>query len=193
MKLFLKISPLIIFSFAASIILLQKQIQSTFQLLVDRKQVLGVESQQQTAMPKRLIIPKINVDSNIQYVGLTAKGEMGIPNNTVDVGWFNLGSRPGELGTSVIAGHFDSEEGKPGVFANLYKLKGGDKIYVKDNEGVTTTFIVRESRAYVLGHDDEVFNSINGSHLNLITCDGVWDTTTRSYSKRLVVFSDLAS
>jgi hypothetical protein len=36
-----------------------------------------------------------------------------------------------------------------------------------------------------------VFISNDGSsHLNLITCDGVWDKQAKQYSKRLVVFAD---
>lgn len=49
-----------------------------------------------------------------------------------------------------------------------------------------------ESRTYNPGHADEVFHQgDDGSHLNLITCDGVWDGVEKSYSKRLVIFADI--
>lgn len=142
-------------------------------------------------LPMRLIIPAINVNVVVQYVGVTQAGAMEVPNNTTDVGWFKLGPRPGEKGSAVIAGHFDGENGGEGVFANLYKLKKGDKLYVKDDERTITTFVVRESRTYDPGYADDVFSASNSAHLNLITCDGVWDGTKKSYSKRLVVFSDI--
>jgi len=73
----------------------------------------------------RLKFPSINVDAAIQYVGVTSKGEMGVPSNDNDVGWFEIGSRPGQVGSAVIAGHFDGKNGEAAVFFNLYKLKRG--------------------------------------------------------------------
>jgi len=36
----------------------------------------------------------------------------------------------------------------------------------------------------------ETASSDAKAHLNLITCEGVWDKVSKSYSKRLVVFTD---
>jgi LPXTG-site transpeptidase (sortase) family protein len=144
-------------------------------------------------LPVRLKIPSINVDAAIQYVGVTPKAEMEVPSNDTDVGWFKIGPRPGEVGSAVIAGHFDTKKGTAGVFYNLYKLKVGDKLYIEDDKGISTTFIVRESRTYDPGYTDTVFSRNDGTYLNLITCDGVWDGAKKSYDKRLVVFSDIAN
>ena len=141
----------------------------------------------------RLKIPSINVDTAIEYVGLTSSREMEVPKNTAEAGWFELGPRPGEKGSAVIAGHFNGRNGEAGVFADLYKLKAGDKLYIEDNKGVTTTFIIRESRTYDPGLAGDVFSRSDGAYLNLITCDGVWDGVKKSYNKRLVVFTDIAS
>ncbi len=144
-----------------------------------------------TGLPVRLKIPSIKVNAAIEYVGLTSKREMEVPKNIVDVGWFELGPRPGEKGSAVIAGHFNGKNGEVGVFADLYKLKMGDKLYIEDNTGITTTFIVRESRIYDPGLAGDVFSRSDGTYLNLITCDGIWDEAKKSYSKRLVVFADI--
>lgn len=52
--------------------------------------------------------------------------------------------------------------------------------------------MVRELRTY--GPKDDVTNVFNSSdgqaHLNLITCEGIWDKASKSYSKRLVIFTD---
>ena len=145
--------------------------------------------------PAHIKIPKINVDAKFQYTGLKPDGEMEGPNGIVDVGWFKDSERPGEDGDSVITGHLaqvrKGKVVKPGVFKDLNKLVAGDKIYVEDNRGVTVTFVVRESRQYdpdAIATD--VFTSNDGNHLNLITCDGVWEVAKKSYSKRLVVFTD---
>lgn len=163
-------------------------------MMEGKKQVSGVESQNESkALPVRLIIPNINVNATIKGVGVTSKGIMDVPKSAFDIGWFNLGPRPGEVGSSVMVGHLDGQDGKAGVFFDLYKLKGGDKLYVEDDKGITATFIVRESRIYDTGYAEEVFSSNNGVHLNLITCDGVWDGVKKSFSKRLVVFADSSS
>ena len=141
--------------------------------------------------PVRLLIPSLKVDANIQPVGVTAQGAMESPNNIFGVGWFYLGPRPGEKGSAVIAGHVDGERGEVGVFANLYKLKKGDKIYIQDNKRKSLIFIVVESRRYDPGYAEEVFSRNDQAYLNLITCDGVWDGVSKRYTKRLVVFTDL--
>lgn len=158
-----------------------------------RKQILSIQAQKETqGLPVRLTIPTVNVNAAVEHVGVNSKGEMEVPSNTVDVGWFKLGSRPGEKGSVVISGHFDGKNGEAGVFNNLYKLKKGDKLYIKDDKGITTSFVVKESRIYEPGYAEGVFSSNDGAHLNLVTCDGVWDGTTKSYTKRLVVFADLS-
>ena len=144
-------------------------------------------------LPARLKIPAIDVDAPIEYVELTLDGSMGIPKGPSDVGWFELGSRPGEDGSAVMAGHYGTwKNGQGSVFDNLHKLRPGDKIYIEDEKGTTITFVVRESRSFDPNADaSDVFNSNDGkSHLNLITCEGSWNKDSKSYSKRLVVFAD---
>ena len=144
-------------------------------------------------LPVRLKIPKINVDTNLEHVGLTPGGAVGVPKSPTSAAWFNLGSRPGDNGSAVILGHYGYWlNGKVGVFTNLYKLRKGDKLYVEDEKGVTATFVVREFRTY--GEKEaapNVFVSSDGkAHLNLITCDGIWNKILKSYPRRLVVFTD---
>lgn len=143
-------------------------------------------------LPMRLKIPSINVDSAVEYAGLTPDGAMDVPKERANVAWFNLGSRPGENGSAVIAGHFGWKNGIAAAFDNLSKLHKGDKVYVADKNGATTTFVVRELRRYSENEDASgVFNSSDGKvHLNLITCEGTWNTARKSYSNRLVVFTD---
>lgn len=142
--------------------------------------------------PVRLIIPEINVDAAVVYVGLTPQGAMAAPKTQDDVAWYKGGPRPGENGSAVIAGHYGWIKGRPSVFNDVSTLRKGDKIYVEGDKGVTTSFVVRESREYDPEADTgNVFGSTDGkSHLNLITCEGVWDAAKKSYSGRLVVFAD---
>lgn len=117
---------------------------------------------------------------------------MSAPKNIVDVGWFSEGTVPGERGSAVIAGHFDAEIGKTGVFNNLNRLKPDDKILVINSFGATTTFIVQKTGVYIPGYVADVFvSNDDGTHLNLITCDGSWDEAKQSFTKRLVIFADI--
>lgn len=143
-------------------------------------------------LPVRLKIPAINVNSAFEYVGLTPGGAVGIPKNPANVAWYNLGPRPGDIGSSVITGHINWYYGAIGVFVNLSKIKPGDKITVLDDKGATISFVVREIRDYdAAANAIDVFSSNDGkAHLNLITCDGVWDKSAQQYTKRLVVFAD---
>jgi LPXTG-site transpeptidase (sortase) family protein len=145
-----------------------------------------------SGLPVRLMIPKINVDAAIDYVGLTPEGELGVPAGPANAAWYDLGPRPGEKGNAVIDGHFGYKNHIPAVFDNLHALQKGDIIYVEDEKGKTITFVVRELRTYGQNEDDSgVFVSSDGkAHLNLITCQGVWSETQKSFSNRLVVFAD---
>lgn len=159
------------------------------------KNAVALPKQEQVSseMQMRLKIPVINVDAPITPVGLTPDGAMDTPKGPDDVVWYELGPRPGDNGSAVIAGHYGHwKNGKGSVFDDLNKLKKGDTLSVADKNGATTTFVVREIRSYDPNAEASyVFISNDGkSHLNLITCEGAWNDVSKSYSERLVVFTD---
>ncbi len=176
------------------ILSLEPTVHQTLQNLIhsaDQNISLGEQVKSKTGM--RLRIPTINVNATIEPAGMTQNGEMGVPKGPNNVTWFKLGPRPGESGSAVIAGHYGRwKTGEGSVFDTLHTLRKGDKIYVEDEKGITTTFIVREKRNYdPNANASEIFTSKDGkSHLNLITCEGVWNKSSKSYTKRLVVFTD---
>ncbi len=139
----------------------------------------------------RLLIPRIHVNTAIKDMGLTSDGAMAVPGNRVDVGWYSLGTRPGETGSAVIGGHNFWNNGG-GVFEHLNQLVPGDTLSVVDAKGVLTSFVVREIRSFdATDTNSGIFGSESGIHLNLITCSGVWNPSTQSYTKRLVIFTDV--
>jgi LPXTG-site transpeptidase (sortase) family protein len=171
---------------------LQSSIQGNSVLLVKSSVVTIKQEQASFGLPVHLKIPGITVDTTIEYIGVTPEGDMGAPKGPTGVAWFNLGPRPGELGSAVISGHYGWKNGIAAVFDNLHKLQKGDKLYIEDEKGTITTFVVRELRRYGENENaSDVFNSNDGkAHLNLVTCEGVWNKSSKSYSKRLVVFTD---
>ena len=134
---------------------------------------------------------KIEVDAVIKDMSVTSDGVMEVPSNRIDIGWFSFGTRPGKTGSAVIGGHnrFDS---KSGVFVNLNQLEKGDVLSVVDAKGFSTSFVVRDMHIYdATDTNTGIFESQSGVHLNLITCSGDWNPLTKSYTKRLVIFTDV--
>lgn len=116
---------------------------------------------------------------------------MDVPDNYTDAGWFRFGPAPGELGNSVIAAHLTDEAGRPAVFSRLSELQSGDEIHIETASG-TSTFRVSGTNSYDKASAplEEIFGLHPTARLNLITCDGEWQQGARSYSHRLVVFSE---
>ena len=142
-------------------------------------------------IPLRFKIPAIGLDSAIDPVGLTSDGDLAVPKDITSAGWYQGGVRPGEPGSAVIDGHYGWIRRKAAIFNNLSKLQKGDEIDITDDVGVANAFVVRGSRQYLPGEKaTAVFQSDDGkAYLNLITCQGMWESSQRTYSTRLVVFA----
>ncbi len=143
--------------------------------------------------PARLIIPAIEIDAHVQYVGLTAQGDMGVPSNFSDVGWYKYGTVPGERGSAAVAGHVDNGLSLAGVFKDLERLKPGDDVYIERKNGERTHFKVEEVKSYPYQEVplERVFNRDTDAYLNLITCEGAWIKNAKTYDQRLVVYTRL--
>lgn len=144
-------------------------------------------------LPTNLKIPKLNVDTSIEYLGNTPKGEMAVPSGPKDVAWYKYGPIPGEVGSAVIAGHVVGAQGERAIFYELDMLQPGDIFEVTDAKGNVASFTVSHKARFDQSQQpQEVFNSSSGTHLNLVTCTGDWDATNHHYRSRLVVFADLS-
>jgi sortase A len=141
----------------------------------------------------QLRIPKLGVKAHIEYVGLDSTSRMDVPKNDMNVAWYKHGPKPGEIGSAVIAGHFDTKTGAPAVFNQISKLVPGDTVIVEGMDNKQKVFSVIETKIF---KDEEfpiseVFYQKDIERLNLITCDGVYDENKKTYSDRLVVFTKL--
>lgn len=141
--------------------------------------------------PERLRIPKINLNAAVQAVGLGKTGNMAVPSNYSDVGWYRYGTLPGEIGSAVIDGHVDNGFGLAGVFAQLDELKVEDDIYVDDKNGEAIHFVVESTASYAVADvpRELLFNRSDASRLNLITCEGEWLSDAQMYDRRHVVYA----
>lgn len=142
--------------------------------------------------PVTLEIPSIGVKAKIENVGLLDNGQMDVPDGSENVAWYEPGTKPGEAGNAVIAGHVDDLI-NPAVFFNLHNLKKDDEIFVTDKDGQKITFKVIDKKVFPREDApiDEIFGFTYRSMLNLITCVGAYDSKTTERAERLVIFTEL--
>ncbi len=159
-----------------------KQILKTF----DLRKPMGASD------PIRLRIPDIYIDTNFVQLGLADDGSIEVPKGYTEIGWYENGPTPGELGPAVVLGHVDSYKG-PGVFIYLGQLTPGDYIYVDRADGTTATFRVTELERYDRDAfpTEKVYGNIDHAGLRLITCSGTFNKHSLEYNRVLVVYAAL--
>ncbi len=187
-KIFIKWVILIAYLIFAVIIYRTFYYIPSDEIILPKTEARATTTVYETAYPTALSIPKININTKIQQVGITQRGNMATPNNFIDVGWYKYGTIPGDIGSAVIAGHVNNELGLPAVFSDLKNLKNGDDIYITTEKNIKLHFIVTKINIY--DYDtivEEVFNENNEKILKLITCTGNWIDKIKTHNKRLVV------
>lgn len=143
--------------------------------------------------PQKLQIDKLGIEVDVETVGKDEEGGMALPSEDVLVGWWKFGAGPGEMGSMVIAGHVDREEGGRGVFYDLERLDVGDQVEVYSSDGNHLTYEVYDKKFYLTERFplEEVFGNHQEARLNLITCSGKFDEEAKDYENRLVIFTKL--
>ncbi len=141
-------------------------------------------------LPVTLRIPTIGVRTRLIRLGLTRQGTLQVPSSPSVAGWYTSSPRPGEIGSSIIAGHIDSYLG-PGVFYRLRELHPGNRIYVRQANGKLAIFQVTGVHQYPKSHfpTAAVFGPAPDAELRLITCGGTFDYVTHNYLSNVVVYS----
>ncbi|OGX78947.1 peptidase C60 sortase A and B [Exiguobacterium sp. SH31] len=177
----------------------EKQIEESpdlsaeFSLLQEEVKKLRLAEEEESTKavsPVQIQIPSINVDTAIEQVGVLDNGQMGVPVDENQVGWFEPGVKPGSKGNAVVAGHVDSKTG-PAVFYELDQLKTGDDVTIIDENGNTLRFRVTKTESYDTKNApiDEIFGTTSNRNLNLITCSGTFGDG--GYDQRFVVYTEL--
>ncbi len=142
--------------------------------------------------PVHISIPAAEVEAVVGHLGLQRDGTVEVPSNPDHTGWFRLGARPGEVGSSVILGHVDSAKG-PAVFAQLKTLRVGHKVRVKKADGTSSTFRVFSVATYPNAEfpAKRVYGKTKGRWLTLVTCGGAFDANRGGYQANVVVYTRL--
>lgn len=147
------------------------------------------------AVPAHLVIPNAKVEASIIKVGVTPKGNLDVPNNYKEVGWYKSGVVPGQMGSAVIDGHVDNGGATPGPFKHLKDLKAGDDIYVTMNDGSILHYAVANSDVYLTSKfpSTKIFTQSDNKYLKIITCHGTFVPRLNTYDQRLVVTAVLVA
>lgn len=142
--------------------------------------------------PVEIRIPTLDVEAEIEDVGILENGQMGVPEDVDGVGWFEPGTNPGAVGNSVMAGHVDSRVG-PAIFFDLENLVPGDEVIIVSDTGEELTFMVKDKESYDRKEApiQEIFGETNSRSLNLITCSGLFNREAGTHDERLVVYTEL--
>ena len=152
----------------------------------------SARSYSEVALPVRLRIPALHVDSRLDRLGLRIDGTIAVPSKFDVAGWYENGPRPGQPGPAVILGHVDSKTA-PGIFVDLRYVRIGTRVWVDRADGTTVAFkITKLSRVpKVKFPTDLVYAPSLDPTLRLVTCGGSFDSSRGSYRDNVIAFADL--
>jgi LPXTG-site transpeptidase (sortase) family protein len=144
----------------------------------------------QVALPVRLRIPALGVNTPLDKLGRQADGAIAVPDSPTVAAWFDEGPRPGQPGPAVVVGHVDSVRG-PGVFFRLDQMKAGQAVYVDRADGTTVAFTVTTVARVPKTEfpTEKVYSPTLRPSLQLVTCGGSFDRSRRSYVDNVIVFT----
>ena len=140
-------------------------------------------------MPVRLTVPTVGLEVVLEGVGVSADGQMEIPDEGDRAGWYRHGAAPGDdVGSIVVAAHVDTSEG-PAEFLSLTGVSEGDQVEVELDDGSSATYRIVGGEQ-VAKRDlavDELFRRDGEPVLRLVTCTGDWLPSAGSYTDNLVI------
>lgn len=96
----------------------------------------------------RLQIPRFNVDSAIENIGLLPNNQMDVPKDPHNTGWYDIYDRPGWGGNSIFSAHVDWFPNIRGPFYNLARMEEGDEVIVLMEDGSEYVYEVFRKQRY---------------------------------------------
>lgn len=144
----------------------------------------------EVAPPVRIGIPDLGLTRRLIGLRKELSGELGVPSDPQQVGWYSQGPAPGDDGPAVLVGHVDSSRG-PGVFAQLHTLRKGAQIRVRRADGSLVVFAVTDVQRHAKRDfpTELVYGGDGRSSLRLITCGGAFDRRAGRYLSNVIVFA----
>lgn len=142
------------------------------------------------APPARIRLPSLGVDAAVVASGVDGHGEMQVPDDIRETGWYRFSPPPGSAaGSSVVSGHIDDRIQGRGAFYRLAESALGDPVIVTTTAGANLDYRISDVRqiAKAALPVDELFALDGPPRLTLVTCGGSFDRATRNYLDNTVV------
>lgn len=138
--------------------------------------------------PVAVRIGGIEVEAPVVPVGVEPDGQMEIPRDVDEIGWYSFGPSPGQQGSAVLAGHVSGSGQGRGAFYDIKRLTVGDPVEVDHADGSTSEYVVVAVQTIDKGElpTDEIFRRDGGPILTLITCGGSFSRSLNSYDSNVV-------
>jgi LPXTG-site transpeptidase (sortase) family protein len=127
------------------------------------------------------------------YPAATVDGVLRVPENVRHVGWWDGSALAGEaFGSTVIAGHVDSDTDGIGFFARLLRIKVGDTVTLRGTSHRLKYRVmsVRKVARKALATQSQAFEQTGPHRLVLITCTGDFHRDRGGYESNLVVVAE---
>lgn len=145
------------------------------------------------SVPVGLRIPAIEVDTPVMRLGLAPDGSVQVPPIEADdrAGWYRHSPTPGQVGPSVLLGHVTVGDYGDGVFRHLARLRRGEEIVVRLENGKDARFTVSDVRTVAQAEfpTNDVYGDVGRPELRLITCGG--PRSGDGYRDSVIVFAEL--
>lgn len=136
----------------------------------------------------RFVVPSVRIRAVVETKGLDANLVMQVPDNPLEVAWYDFTAKPGTPGNAVFAGHVDHVSVGRAVLWDLRNVKLGDLMEYHSIDG--QVFRYRVSRittqsASAPANDFVAPTAVET--MTVITCTGSFDRNSLSYDERLIV------
>ena len=159
---------------------------------VPRTDATRIEAPREVAPPRRLAIPSVGISMPIRATGVQGDGQMELPDDPREVGWYRFGALPGDArGSAVLGGHVDSVRYGVGPLARLAGVEVGARIAVTGPDGeqlrYRVTAVERISKAAL--PTDRLFDPDVKHRLVVVTCGGRYLPEAGGYEDNIVVIA----
>ena len=168
------------------------------QSLVDRQPAPGATSpilprSQTVPSTPTLVIPALGVTAPILAEGIDRTsgdvGNLAVPSDVREVGWWDGGPAPGQGGTAVLASHRSTA----GVFWRLPELRPGDQVQVTGSNGQITQWTITSIQQQLKADLPASVWTVGGTpRLALVTCGGQFNYNIGHYNDNVIVWATLA-
>lgn len=148
---------------------------------------------EQSPQPVLIRYPEIEAELPVQPSGVSEDGQMEVPDDAAQAGWYKYGKAPAdEEGSTVITAHAGSAETPVGPLYALTEAEPGDEVAVTDESGTEHRYQVTEIQQLGKATLDftPYFERAGEHHLVLITCGGQWIPEQNSYAENIIVVAE---